>query len=511
MAIALGAAALCLGGMGSSGCKRAASTSKSLRVQLTAEPVTLDPSLAEDGISIRILGNTMDGLVGYDARGKVVLRLAERMESAQNGRRLIITLRPDARWSDGVPVRAQDFVTGITRSLDPKTASKLAHFLFPIKNAHAIHRGKMPLTQLGVRAKNERVLEIDLESPRPDFKSALGLSVFLPQREDLIVKSQTRGFIGTPTTGPYEIESRSRAGNLLLRAIDPKTPIQNVEFVLVTDETTAVSLFDQRQLDLITRVPAFDLPRLKKDGFVRRDPFWATYYLGIRVDQVPHVEDRRALSNAIDREALVKLIGTEDYPSRRWIPDALFERPPENLSDAGAASTARAGGKTVNCPKPIRLANSKETAVLEFDANSRNSQIAERIQAEWKLRCGFRVTLQSRDWKTYLSGLGTSRAAFYRMGWLAPYPSPWTHLEVFGSESPNNYTGFKDPAFDTGVGTRDLRQLKKWEDWLVFDHAVIIPLFQYAQNHAVQKRVLDFQVNPLGVVRFSELKISPEY
>src|SRR5690606_30365745 len=113
-----------------------------LRVHLNAEPVSLDPALAEDGIALRILANTMEGLVGYDGGGNLVHRLAESHEMSSDGKRFVFRIRDGAVWSDGRPVRAEDFVRGIRRALDPAIPSKQVDFLLPIRGAKALRTGK---------------------------------------------------------------------------------------------------------------------------------------------------------------------------------------------------------------------------------------------------------------------------------------------------------------------------------------------------------------------------------
>jgi oligopeptide transport system substrate-binding protein len=126
-----------------------------LQIQLSAEPVSLDPTLAEDGGSFRILANVMEGLVGYDGAGELQMRLAESHRVSPDGKRYEFTLREGARWSDGEPVRAADFVRALRHALSRTTGAKLSGMLFPIRGARELLAGKIAPEQLGVSAPSD--------------------------------------------------------------------------------------------------------------------------------------------------------------------------------------------------------------------------------------------------------------------------------------------------------------------------------------------------------------------
>ena len=131
---------------------------REIRVQLAANPSSLDPAVADDDYAVKVLGNTMDSLFGYDVNGKLENRLAVKMRSRDGGRKYEATLRKGATWSDGVAVTADQFVYGIRRSLDPQTGSKISSLLFVIKGARDFYAGKAKAEQVGVKAQGDKVL-----------------------------------------------------------------------------------------------------------------------------------------------------------------------------------------------------------------------------------------------------------------------------------------------------------------------------------------------------------------
>lgn len=155
----------------------------------TQEIPTLDPALATDEVSFIVLNNVMEGLYRLGKDNKPVPGVAESYEVSQDGKVYTFKLRKDAKWSNGDPVTAHDFVFAWRRVLDPKTASEYAYIMYDIKNAEEINQGKLPVDQLGVKALDDYTLQVELKNPVPYFVSLTVFSSFMPQNEKF-VKSQ---------------------------------------------------------------------------------------------------------------------------------------------------------------------------------------------------------------------------------------------------------------------------------------------------------------------------------
>ena len=245
------------------------STADLLQVHLSSEPVSLDPTMVEDGVSLRVINNVMDGLVGYDGAGHFEKRLAESYEISQDGKKYIFKIRPDALWSDGKPVVAQDFVTAIHRALDPQTGSKLSGFMLVVQSV-SDQGGK---------------LVIEIKQRTTWFLHALTLPLAMPLRADILAKNQGRWNDRAPSCGSYRIVSHKQDQEILLEK-NPWAPASAPKQVLmriVQDESTASSLFEQGKLDILTRVPEFDLQRFKKKNWIHSDPMLATYFLSFNI------------------------------------------------------------------------------------------------------------------------------------------------------------------------------------------------------------------------------------
>jgi oligopeptide transport system substrate-binding protein len=471
-----------------------------LRVQLSAEPVSLDPALSEDGVSMQVLGNTMEGLVGYDGSGRLQMRLAQSYQVSKDRKRYEFQLRPDAKWSDGKPVTAADFVAGIRRAVGPHSLSKLLPLLRQIKD---------------VRDENGKLV-IELSEPVGYFLEALSLNLAMPARADLLEKSQDHWLDSFPTTGPYRIAQHLIENKIILEKnpyFTRPVSIPKVEMQIVSDENTGINLFEQHELDIVSKVPPTDVSRLRQKGVLRTDPFYAVYYLAFDVKKPPFDNKvvRRVVASSINKKEIVDVLGSGERVAQSWIPVGLEG----SFSDPIPGFSPRPESEITTAKKMLA-----KTGVIHaaFDTSSRNSMIMEKVQSDLKKELGANVDLGNQDWKSYIKSIQTDAPQIYRFGWLAPFNDPIAHFNVFTTGNPNNYSNWSDPEYDKLVDLiRTLPTGKEREDAmrkaqfiLERDEAVVVPIYHYVQNHLVSPRVQNFAVNPYGVVHFDELGLKAD-
>jgi oligopeptide transport system substrate-binding protein len=501
-----------LGGMSVTGCDRlGAGSSDTIRIQLGSEPASLDPSLAEDGASLRVLFNTMDGLVGYDGAGKLQNQLAESYGVSADGTRYEFTLRGGAKWSDGQPVQASDFVTALRRALAPGSTSRLAGMLYPIRGARRLAAGKARPEDLGVRSEGEAPgrLVIELERKTPYFIQVLSLPVALPSRQDVLDAHSGRWPEIAPVTGPYRITRHESDQRIVFEANenywDKQRPRPAVEMLVIADESTGVNLFQQGKLDVLTKVPSSDLARLKERGVIHSDPFLAVYYLSFNLKRSPFNDRalRRAVSAAIRREELVQALDSGDTPANSWLPPGLEGHVPFDLS------------KTTLRKKPSGLDVPAQPVAAAFDTGQRNSTAMEKVQQDLRAALGLKLALSNLDWKAYLKSLQSDAPPIFRMGMLSPVLDPIQILVSFTTGDPNNYIHWSNASYDQLVnqiaglapGAERAAKIRQAQALLVDDEAAVVPLFHYVQNTAVAPRIQGLRANPFGVILFSDLGI----
>lgn len=487
-----------------------------LRMQLPYEPATLDYSTAEDGAALRVLSSLMVGLVSYDRDYRIRMEIAERMEKLDGGRRYRFRLRP-WKWSDGRPVVSGDFAYAMRRTLEPGTPAKLADLLFFIKGARAYKRGETrDFATVGIKAPAPDVLEFELDAPISFFPHILTLPVGFPQRADVIARFGAQWPEHLVSTGPYQLVRWLHDQRIEIEqspsypGFAPEAPREAV-FQIVPEEATAVNLFENDRLDVLFKVPSFDLDRLRRRGVVREFPYFATYYLAFDQRQAPW-NDRRArlaVAQAINRKAILEALGGNEHEASSWIPRGL---PGHNAALGVEFDPARAKAtwKTLGV-------RSARPHVLGFDTSFRNQTVVERIQADLKETLGLKLQLLNRDWKTYLRDLAVKPPAMYRFGWLSPFVDAYANLVIFQSGNPNNYTGWRNKSYDSLVrriatldpGAPERQRLVDRAQRILLEEAVtVVPIFHYLQTIIVAPRVRGFWVNGMGMVDYMKVRMS---
>ncbi len=321
------------------------------------EPQTLDQAHTSINIEAFILKDLYEGLTVYDAAGKIIPGVAETWELSDDGTVYTFKLRADAKWSDGSPVTAEDFVFSFRRVEDPKTAAGYANILFPIKNAEKVNKGELPTDQLGVKAVDEKTVEITLERPTPFFLELLAHQTALPVSKASVEKN------GNDFVKPGVMVSN---GAFTLTAHVPNdslTVVKNanywdaanvkldkVIFYPIDDQAASVRRFEAKEMDLVYNFSADQIDRLRKsyDDQVHVSPSLATYYYAFDTRQAPYndVRVRQALSMAVDRDFLAKEIyAGSQLPAYSMVPRAskatVSRRRPSSLRCRSSTAKTR--------------------------------------------------------------------------------------------------------------------------------------------------------------------------
>ncbi|MBU6374651.1 MAG: peptide ABC transporter substrate-binding protein [Bdellovibrionales bacterium] len=468
-----------------------------LRVHYSTEPASVDPSLAEDGASLKILGNTAEGLVGYDGSGKLIPRAAKSWSISQDGLQYEFQIQEGLKWSDGVALRAADFMTGIKRTIDPKTGAKLGELLGSIAS---------------VKAPSDQTLVIKLKKKTPHFLKVLSLPIASPQRQDVLDQNQGTWPVVAPSASSYFIAERKPDQYWILKK-NPFAPVDSarnqpglapttVRLMVIHEETSAMALFEQKKLDLLMRVPVLEQSRFQKQGQLSIQPFWATYYLGFHARKKPLDQPavRCALARKVNKAQIIRVLDSGETVAESWIPPGM-----EGYFEESVLSQSKG-----TVPKGLKLR-------AGFDSNPRNSIIMEKIQSDWAQQSegspSVQLELFNQDWKSYLRELKLNTPDVFRFGWLAAFGDPISHLQALTSSNPNNMTGWKNSRYDALVeeisglepGPARLEKIKQAQRILLSEECVVVPIYHYVQVQAVSTRISGFRVNGLGIIRFSEI------
>src|SRR5699024_10824331 len=294
-----------------------------VNVVYNAEMGSADISLATDNYSFITLNNVYEGLYRLDKDNKPIIAGAKKKaQISEDGLTYTIDLREGAKWSNGDPVTAKDYVFSWQRTVDPKTASGYAYMLEPVKNALSISEGKKDKSELGVKAVSDTELEVTLEKPTPYFESLLAFPTFFPQNENA-VKEFGKDYALTASksyyNGPFVLQNFDGAGtddawnlkkNNKYWDAD-KVKLDKVNFSVVKESATSLNMFENNQADDVLLTGELAMQKANDKNYVTQ-PGATTQYLEMNQDKkdspFKNKDFRQAISLSIDRQKLVDSI-----------------------------------------------------------------------------------------------------------------------------------------------------------------------------------------------------------
>lgn len=494
------------------------------------EPLTLDPQKANLVAEFRVIGDLMMGLTTEDALANPIPGMAERWETSPDGLTWTFHLR-DAKWSDGAPVTAGDFVFGMRRLVDPETAGIYAYLAHAIVGGKAVNEGKAPLSALGVRAVDPKTFEIRLEHPVPYLPQLLMLLAFYPAPEHVVAKHgdawvQPGRYV---SNGPYKLVSW-RLGDRIQVEKNPhffeaaKVCVDRINYYPTPDAISAERRVQRGELDINTQFQSNRLQRLNKvmPGYPRTHVSLATSYLSFNTRDVAAFRDlrvRRALSMSIDREFITgKLQRAGQVPAYSFVTPgtAGYVDPPPQVVWAGLSyeerqRQARAllaqAGYTPERPLKVEIKSANVTETL---------LLMEAVQADWRA-IGVDVGLVQAEGQVAFADYRNRNFEVGSMSWYGDFNDPLTFLGLFQSDTgAQNYGDYRNPRYDALLAQADnepdvgrrARILAEAERLMLSEDATA-PLFFQVNRALVNPRVTGWVDNALNFHRARWLCLKP--
>ncbi len=464
------------------------------------EPGSLDPAQAEDLHALNVLLDLYEGLLTVDADGAIVPGVAQSWSVSPDGLRYRFELRPDARWSNGERVTAAHFEHGLRHVLREGSRSPNAYLLAPV---------------LRFRAEAVDRFVLELERPAAWLPRVLTMPVAMPRlpgaHDDAAAFVDPDRFVGN---GPFVLERWTPGGVLRLRRNETfhaaeSVMIEAVHYLPVTDPVSEYQQYRAGSLDVTSTIPPSELSRLRVEhtGELQVSPGMGLYYLAFDTTEPP-LDDarmRRALSLAIDRERIVRLLGRGELVACRLVPPGAGSqaRIAAEWCDLDAQTREREARAALAAavPGPRRL----PTLRLVYDSGDVHEQIALALRSMWQDVLGISVELRQLEWKAFLE-LRRDRSAWemMRFVWVGDYDDASTFTDLFASGGLNNLSGFSSARYDEllGLGSRTadamerMRLLAQAEQLLLDEHA-IAPLYFMTNKHLVSVRASGFRPNAL--------------
>ena len=483
---------------------------KILHRGISHDLASLDPHLATQTSDHSVLSAVLEGLVAEDPVDlHPVPGVAERWEVSPDGLNYTFFLRANAKWSNGDPVTAGDFIASWRRILTPSLGSDYANLFFVIQGAEAFNKGLAGFEQVGLSATDPRTLQVKLEYPSPYFLSLLNHMAWFPVHLGTIEKfgsvadrsntwARPGQFVGN---GPFNLTAWREGQEIVVEKSSTywdqaAVRLNGIHFHAIDSLDSEERAFRARQLHITEALAPSKVEPYRRDSphLLRIDPLLGTYFYRLNTTR-PFLNDariRRALALAVDRTAIVERIlragqlpayaftppGNSGYTASASLPTD-FDAARKLLSEAGYP-----GGKGLPAFE------------LLFNTSESHRLIAEAIQEMWRRELGVEVRLANQELKGTLEARRAGTFQIMRSVWIADFIDPSSFLDIWRSDSGNNYTGWKNQDYDallfsaareTNKATR-LELFQKAEA-LLLEAAPMIPIYHYTHVFLIQPSV----------------------
>jgi oligopeptide transport system substrate-binding protein len=524
---------LLLAGIGLAACSGGGYEADVLRAGNGAEVQDLDPQLVTGVPEQRVLSGLFEGLTDLDPAGLAPIPgVAERWEAHEDGLGYTFHLRKNAKWSNGDPVTAQDFVYSWRRMLSPALAAEYAYLLHCIRNARAFNEGEITdFAEVGVKAADDWTLEVRLEHPTPWFPGMQVHHAWFPVHKATIEKFGRMDERSTRWTraghhvgnGPFHLAEWAPNEVIRVRA-NPHywdaahVRLKGIDYYPIDNQQTEERSFRSGELHLTSTVPLHKIAAYQRShpDLIHLDPYLGVYYYRVNVTKPPFDDKRvrQAFSMALNRAELTDhVLKAGEKPAFTYVPQHI----------AGYTSSARVAFDVKNARALLAEAGYPDGKGLPpveilYNTSEAHKTVAEAIQRMWKQNLNADVRLMNQDWKVYLASMNNLNYSVARSGWIGDVNDAINFLECYLTDNGNNRTGFSSEEYDTLIrrsyaetdNTKRIELLQQAEA-ILLDEMPVIPIYMYTEKYLMAKELKGLTPNILGYRRWQEMYLeTPE-
>ncbi len=528
-----------------------------ITLNIASEPQSIDPALNSAVDGAIMLGHMFEGLMkwkdsevetpgsdGTCTNAELTEGQAESYEKVVNDDGTVtytFKIRSDARWSDGKPVTAGDFVYSWQRLVTPETAADYNYMIDSVVNANEIMAGDMDPTELAVSAPDDSTFVVTLTSDLPYFLEVCAFPATFPVRQDVTTKED-----GTPNdqwtfdvatylcNGPYKLTAWNHNSEIVMEPNEQYYDAANlgpdkITFKLMDDQNAMLSGFNSGELDFIEDVPQAELPSLIASGDLKIVDYIGTYYVCYQTQKAPFDDPRvrQAFTLAVDRTFIVdKVTQAGQVPANGFVPAGVYDAAGSTGDDfrtVGGAYYSIEGDADysyeANCEKARELLaeagypNGEGFPVVEYLYNTSDAHkaVAEALQNMWETELGVKVTLNNQEWAVFLQTRKDGNYSIARNGWIADYNDPMAFLDMWLTGGGNNDAQYANADYDAKIqeakNTTDpaarMKLMHEAENIIMGQDWALNPLYFYTQKYMLSDRVGGMFYTPLGYFFFS--------
>jgi oligopeptide transport system substrate-binding protein len=536
---------------GSSETKTAATKDFVINACIASEPETIDPSLASSVDASAYAQHMFENLMKYSMTDEYVdgsknLKMTEvtygqakSYTVSSDLKVYTFTLRDDIYWSDGKPVTAADFEYSWKRLVDPATAADYGYFLDGIVlNAAAIQAGEKDKSTLGVKALDDKTLQITLEAPCAYFIEMCAFAALMPLRQDVVEGNANWTEPGSLiSNGPYKLTEWVHDSKIVMEKNEKyydyaKLGPSKIVFWLSDSETAIISAYQSGEWQFIESFPTDMIESLQASGDCWIDPYVGTYYLYLNCSKINDWRVRAAMVLSVDRDNIVKNVTQGgQQPATGFVASGILDSTGADfaygVSELGAIYNTLSkmypqydlstyAGKCDLAKKLYSEAvadgswNPNTTIVYNFNTSESHKKIAEACGSDWQTVLGLNITLQNQEWATYTNGLGEHQFGVARLGWIADYNDPVTYLELLVTGNSYNYGLYSNSKYDAAIASAKGMLAGKDRDALLYSAEEtlfgqggfpVCPVYYYTNMYCA-KGLTNMGYTPMGYYFF---------
>ncbi|MEZ8854335.1 ABC transporter substrate-binding protein [Vibrio atlanticus] len=479
------------------------------------EVATIDPHKSQGVPESHVIRDLLEGLVNQDGEGNTIPGVAESWETTDN-KTFTFHLRKDAKWSNGDPVTAEDFVYSWQRAVDPATASPYAWYMEYTKmvNAKDIVAGKKDKSELGVKAVDANTLVVELDTAVPYFVMMMGHTTMKPVHQATVEKfgdqwTKPGNFVGN---GAFAVDKWVVNERLVLKRNDQywnndKTVLNKVTFLPIENQVAEMNRFLSGEIDFTHELPVEHFKRLKKEHAedVSVAGNLCTYYYIFNTKKAPFddVRVRKAISYAIDRNIVTgAILAQGQKPAYFLTPEITAGFNPE-LPAYGKMSQKERNAEAARLLEEAGYGKDNPLNFnLLYNTSENHKKIAVALGSMWKKTLGLKVTLENQEWKTYLSSKDSGDFEVARAGWCGDYNEASSFLTLMKSNNTTGGVHYDSAEYDqiidkalNSTSAEEREALYLEAEALMAKDMPIAPIYQYVKSRLLNPHVGGFPTN----------------
>ncbi len=483
------------------------------------EPQGLDPHVVTGIPEFHIITALLEGLVTEDPKTlEPMPGAAESWAVSEDHKTYVFKMREGAKWSNGDPVTAHDFVYSWKRLVTPGLASEYAYQLFYLKNAEKYYKGEIAdFSEVGVKAIDDMTLKVELNNPVPFFLSLLYHHSLYPVHRGNIEKfgkidsrvskwTLPGNFVGN---GPFVLK-KWELNKIIVVEKNPLywnasiVKLKEIHFYPVDNEQTEERMFRSGRIQLTNTVPTekIGVYKEKSPELIKIDPYMGTYYYMINTLRKPFDDERvrRALAMSIDRQQIVeKITKGGQIPAYAFTPPGTMGFTPE-----AAVPYDIEGARKLLGEAGFPNGEGFPKCELLYNTNEAHRKIAVAVQQMWKKALNINITLTNQDWKVYLDSRRSLNYDISRSAWIGDYPDPNTFLDMWVTDGGNNHSGWSNKNYDALIAraSATFNQQERYSyfqqaEKILADEVPIIPVYTYTRVYLIRPEVKGWYPNIL--------------